>query len=179
MAFEPLPDYFSKLKEEYGNRADVRDTALSDSEGVATFYSVEGLEAMSGLKKQRYPSSGIVKEIKVKTASLDSLLNPERTVNFIKIDVEGAELNVLRGARSTILRFHPVILFEFAKLHVQEYGVTPEKIYDFFTLDLKYSIFRLDRGERFTRERFIQNAYDSDVTNYNRFAETNFLAFAE
>jgi transcription antitermination factor NusA-like protein len=35
-----------------------------------------------------------------------------KRVDVVKIDVEGAEYNVLRGARATLTRFHPKIVLE-------------------------------------------------------------------
>ena len=45
---------------------------------------------------------------------LDGVIGPERRINLIKIDVEGAEYNALLGARETIARFRPTILSEFS-----------------------------------------------------------------
>lgn len=53
-------------------------------------------------------------EIEVQVSTLDHLvdqLKPTK-VDFVKIDVEGMELKVIRGALSTLERFRPVILFE-------------------------------------------------------------------
>ncbi len=45
---------------------------------------------------------------------LDSVLDQDRRINLIKIDVEGAEYNALLGTRETISRFRPAILSEFS-----------------------------------------------------------------
>ena len=45
-------------------------------------------------------------EMKISTVSIDNVLNGEEAT-FIKMDVEGAELNALKGARETILRYKP------------------------------------------------------------------------
>lgn len=53
-------------------------------------------------------------EVEVEVSTLDQLvdqLKPAK-IDFVKIDVEGMELNVVRGALSTLQRFRPVILFE-------------------------------------------------------------------
>jgi FkbM family methyltransferase len=46
--------------------------------------------------------------------SLDSLLPKDRSINFVKIDTEGAELNALIGLSQTLNRDHPVIVSEFS-----------------------------------------------------------------
>ena len=50
-------------------------------------------------------------EEEVKIVPLDSVVSSRR-ITFIKIDVEGFELPVLRGASATIERDRPTILFE-------------------------------------------------------------------
>lgn len=37
------------------------------------------------------------------------------SVDLIKIDVEGAEFKVLKGANATIMHFHPIIIYEFSR----------------------------------------------------------------
>lgn len=44
--------------------------------------------------------------VKVKARSIDSVLDGERCT-FIKMDIEGSELNALRGAEKTIKKYHP------------------------------------------------------------------------
>jgi hypothetical protein len=56
-------------------------------------------------------------------------------IDFIKIDVEGAELQVLRGATATIRRCRPVIVFEHGVGAADCYGTTPEQVYDVLTED--------------------------------------------
>ena len=51
-------------------------------------------------------------------------------LDFIKIDVEGFELEVLRGAEQLIERFHPAILCEIQH-HAARYGHTPEETFAF------------------------------------------------
>jgi FkbM family methyltransferase len=49
-------------------------------------------------------------------------------VDFIKIDTEGGEFAILRGAQALIQRDHPVILMEFNKTNLAQCGVTPLEV---------------------------------------------------
>jgi FkbM family methyltransferase len=111
IAYEANPDLAAQLRR-YGLRGlEVRAKALSDVTGEAPFYI-----PLSKTGKRRNNVAGLdtpegqVDEIKVQRARLDdeSLID----ISFIKIDVEGHELSVLRGAEKTILRERPILLVE-------------------------------------------------------------------
>ena len=72
----------------------------------------------TGLSSLRTPSQGdAMQEIVVELKTLDSLLqDEERPISFIKIDVEGHELAVLKGA-ARVLASKPVLLIEIEKRH--------------------------------------------------------------
>jgi FkbM family methyltransferase len=56
-----------------------------------------------------------IEEKVVKTRTLDSL---EIQPLFIKIDVEGAEMSVLRGSSLTLEEFHPIVLIEILSVEI-------------------------------------------------------------
>ena len=65
-------------------------------------------------------------------------------ISFIKIDVEGGELQVLQGAKNTIVKSRPIIAFEHGLGAADYYGTKPEDIYDFFRIDCNMNLTLLD-----------------------------------
>lgn len=173
-AFEPLPDYFERIKHKYPTVISF-NCALSNQEGEATFFCPVSAKAMSGLKKQHYPVETEVKEINVMVKRLDDVIPETAEVALIKIDVEGAELLTLQGAAKIIERCSPAIIFEFALLHSLEYSITAQNLFDFFD-ERSYSIHSLDNKRTYTVESFKAVTGNSHASNYDRNAETNFLA---
>ena len=79
------------------------NVALDNKNGTKTFYQSDGNSSFFKTHVQKEGSKRI-HQIKVKTLKLDSYLRFKKInkVDFIKIDVEGAELEVLRGAKSLL-----------------------------------------------------------------------------
>ena len=110
-AFEPQPDCLPALCQTVASLANVTlfPVALSDRKGEVEFYIAEH-RPMSGLSNWTANS----KKITCQTSTLDELLEGENHVpDFIKCDIEGAELLCFRGARKTLDRREaPILLFE-------------------------------------------------------------------
>ena len=133
-AFEPIPHLHEKLKERFKHQnVQIYDLALSDSKGTSSFNYVITNPGYSGLKKRRYdrPHEEDT-QIEVKTELLDTVLSHEEVgrISFIKIDVEGGELQVMRGAQTLISRDKPIIVFEHGLGASEYYGTKPEDVFD-------------------------------------------------
>lgn len=104
IAFEPETANFEKLKKKYtDNKITLINAGVYDKDGEVSFY----VEENSGVSKitdgTQIDTTNNFATIKVKT--IDGL-NLEK-VTFIKMDIEGAEFNALKGAKKTILRDKP------------------------------------------------------------------------
>lgn len=53
-------------------------------------------------------------------------------IDFVKIDVEGAELHVLRGGEATIERLRPVVMVEVEDRHLERFGTHSSQIAEWF-----------------------------------------------
>lgn len=103
IAFEADPDKSLELRRKFP-RVTVHGCALAERNGEGSFFVDQVESGYSSLSER--PSS---REIKVTLRRLDELVEH---ADFIKIDVEGAELGVLQGAADLVSRSAPVIMFE-------------------------------------------------------------------
>lgn len=142
IGFEPIPDIYTKVIKTLGGVNDIRQIGLSDERGETTFNYVKSNPLYSGIKKRNYPGKESIEELIIKVDTLDHQLFQSPRVDLIKIDVEGAELNVLKGGINTITKFNPVIVFEYEQGASDVYGVTPAEIWSFFD-KVKYSVYTL------------------------------------
>lgn len=76
---------------------------------------------------------------------LDDVLAATPRLDFVKIDVEGYELRVLRGAESLLRRHRPVVLFEVNEGALARGGTSGREVCD-FVRGLGYRLTWLDRG---------------------------------
>lgn len=129
-AFEPVPALCEELKRLFP-QVEVHQTALCDHSGEERFVHVLSNPGYSGLKQRRYRYVEKLQEVSVKTARLDNIVPEGIPISIIKIDVEGAELQVLRGAEGVLRRNQPVVIFELEPGGALSYGTTPAQVWDF------------------------------------------------
>lgn len=104
--YEPLNDNFEKLKKHVGSEVDLRKTALGNKSGkVEMFLEDRGLSS-SVLEPahhlEQYPQIEFNKKEEVDITRLDDEDFDRNNYNFINIDVQGYELEVLKGAANTL-----------------------------------------------------------------------------
>jgi FkbM family methyltransferase len=108
IAFEPLPHLAAGLRDQFPN-VDVRQVALLDHNGEVAFNYIKNSPGMSGVNVP--PEAIEVESLKVPAQRLDDALPEDFAPSLVKIDVEGAELQLLRGARDTLAR-RPIVALE-------------------------------------------------------------------
>jgi FkbM family methyltransferase len=113
-AFEPVPEEAARLHRMIGTRGIVHEVALSDRCGKAILHVPYVKDAGAVTTRSSLEANVDTdlphRDIEVKVATLDSFGLSD--IAFIKIDVEGHELSVLRGAVETINRSRPNLLVE-------------------------------------------------------------------
>jgi FkbM family methyltransferase len=153
IAYEPLPHLAAQLAEAYP-QVDVRSAAVSDEEGEATFFHVREEPEGSGLKPRDWKERAEVEELRVRVDRLDSALSPDYVPHLIKIDVEGAEGQVIAGAMTTLTRHRPIVVFEHGLGGSDYYGNYPARIYDLLVGQAGMRIFDLDGRGPYTPAGF-------------------------
>ncbi|MBW6497723.1 MAG: FkbM family methyltransferase [Bacteroidales bacterium] len=169
-AFEPIPAYFDRLKERFNGRVSVLPFALSENPGKAGFQYVKNAPAYSGLKARKYNvKNPEIEEIEVEIMRLDDIIPETLAIHFIKIDVEGGEFDVLKGARRIIKNHKPVIVFESGLGASEYYGVEPEELFSFLHKEMqcKVSLLKnfIEKKPALTRQEFL-DVYQSAKEYY-------------
>jgi FkbM family methyltransferase len=131
-AFEPVPATFQELE---------ANSALNSCENLETFRmaignSVDPINiyvpqiALGGGAASQFLDSG--EKLQVPMTRLDDFVNDKNLtrVDFIKADIEGGELALLRGGEHLLKTFRPTILIEIVDIHCRRFGHTPEDVYD-------------------------------------------------
>ena len=142
IAVEAIPYKADWLKIKFPE-VDIKQLALSDTTGEVTFYINNQRSGFSSIYPNPSEKIQNLKAITVKCEKLDNLLPHDYQLDFIKLDVEGAELSVLRGAQNTLSHYKPTILFECVRGSLHKFGTSAEDIYDFLTKKHQYTIFFL------------------------------------
>lgn len=143
-AFEPIPELFESLKNNFSRYAKIYPVALSDKKETTPFNLVLTDMAYSGLHKRAYDKKEKDISIVVETELLDAVIPATEKIALIKMDVEGAELLVMKGAVKTIFQSKPLLLFEFGKAGATAYNYNDEDMFQFITQTLQYNIYTLN-----------------------------------
>jgi len=168
-AFEPNQQLFRRLKRLFP-KVNLFSLALSDISTVAEFkipvINGEKVHTRGTLQtsiKEKNEEKTILQKVEVKP--LDKLNLYLKKLDFIKIDVEGNEMQTLRGARKTIEEYKPILMVEMEQRHHQE---------NLWTLisevaDWGYTVNYLDRvtlQPKILTEEFLNQQNPDNVKNY-------------
>ena len=115
IAIEPQTDCARHLRKKFGSRIEIIEKGLGSTIGVQNFY-VSDASVLSSFSKdwidainERFSDNKWTAPIPVEITTLDFLIEEYGVPSFIKIDVEGFELEVLKGLSKPI----PMISFEY------------------------------------------------------------------
>lgn len=132
---EPIPHMAAFLRSKYAGKANVTivEGALGTEAGTLEFVHNIDNPQTSGLRKRVYPDeTNRTERFAVAVRRLDDLPPEGQRVDFIKIDVEGAEEMVLRGGLELIRRWQPIVIFEHGLGAAEVYGSNPGTLVPLF-----------------------------------------------
>lgn len=118
-AFEAHPQHFAILQQHFGNvdRVNLHNKIVSDSNGIVDFYELSAIGSGSILKFQGdkfgHPLK-IQESLKLESIRLESVF-PDTEIDLLWVDVQGAELHVLKGANTENC------LSMFLEIHTHDY----------------------------------------------------------
>jgi len=164
ICFEPTPGTFNTLTEtlrlnKCSNVTPVQ-AAVSEQSGVTTFY-ISDIEACNSNSLVKNKEEKEISAHEVKLVSIDDVVATySMRPSVIKIDVEGAELDVLKGGIQTFKSIKPILILGMHPEFIKMKGDTLEAIWD---LLIGCSYIVQQEGKTLTKEFFCEQALLFDV----------------
>ncbi len=126
-AFEPDPTNFSLLEKnvKINNYKNVIliNKAVGNKTGKIKLYLSEENHGMHRVYESKYCKRAVDIDI----IKLDDLFNKGIKLNFIKMDIEGAEIDAIKGMSKLLNKNKPKMLTEFAPVSINEFGPNPKE----------------------------------------------------
>jgi FkbM family methyltransferase len=129
-AFEPAPETFALLRRNlHVNKLDriveLHEEALSDNEGGGELFINEYNKG-----NNRLYDSGGMRSAPIRLKRLDDVVPISKHVDFIKMDIEGAEVLALRGMHKLLARDKPTIVMEYWPRRFKKLNTTAEEMFE-------------------------------------------------
>ena len=162
-AFEPTNFAYNKLMRnlslnpELARRITPVQVFLSDRSVSNSHMKAYSSWRVDGRVTDAHPLHGgtIKSAASVPAVTIDDFCieNKVPRIDLIKIDTDGHELRVLKGARRTVARYVPYIIFELGIYVMQEMGIEFEQFYSYF-LEFNYKLLNAKNGRNVTLQNF-------------------------
>ena len=136
-AFEPIPSTFKRLERNcrlngFESIVNCHNYGFSGQKGSFPFYFYpqgSGNASMQNLG-ERENVTIVDCELRILDSVLD-WLNPSKYIDFIKCDVEGNELFVLKGGKDLLAKHKPILLLELLRKWSAKFGYHPNEAISF------------------------------------------------
>ncbi|MGB7070316.1 MAG: FkbM family methyltransferase [Pyrinomonadaceae bacterium] len=153
-AFEPTPPSFLQLQKNFElmgspENVHINNIALGEAAGELTINLFEGLS--SGHASLSDQGRHDVVSYRCRIGALDDYLLEHEVgqVDFVKVDIEGAEMMFLKGAEQLFKQAEPpTMLMEMASQQTANFGYTPNDLIDFLRKRADYRFFKIDETSR-------------------------------
>ena len=145
-AFEPVPSTFNSLKRNILEYSKIKNytinmTGLYKDESRMNIYIPDSISGHASLNKHNKTwEANKIENIEINLISLDTYVEKKQIekVNFIKIDIEGTEIDALNGSKLTIQKYKPRLHLEVNSELIKNSKHSVEELYELLTeLDYK------------------------------------------
>jgi FkbM family methyltransferase len=160
-AFEPVASNLNLLEKhialnDLNGSVTVVPKAVSNSQEKFTSFYLSS-EEMTVTASLNQTEENLLK-IEVENTRLDDYWESiDLPIKLIKVDVEGAELEVLRGAEKVLKKWHPILVIEVHGFALPDFGSTIQDL-THFLMNLGYQETKLET-DQFYRDDYFQAVY--------------------
>jgi len=169
-AFEPVPSVHENLRRNYSlmgypKNVKIHNCALGEEEKEMTINLFKGLPTGHASLSTQGREDAI--QFKCKMVRLDDYLDQKQVgdVDLIKVDIEGGELGLLKGANGVFKQKTPPIwLMEMALNQTKNFGYLPNDLIEYIRHRAHYNFYKIDEIE----ERLVEiDAFDRNDIGAN------------
>ena len=173
-AFEANPLLYSKINNSFKNKKNIKieNIAISSSSGETDLrIPIRDLKADYDHEQKYRLGTATIHKVnnlenkefetikRIKKVSLDEF-NFNHEIGFIKIDVEGHELDVIQGGKNFILKNKPVMLIEIEKRHSGfDPQITIDEVkslgYECFYVNSEFELKKLNKASDINNNNFV------------------------
>lgn len=169
-AFEPIPEKFCMLSANIGNARLTNiqpfNVCCLDQNKLVIFTYLPTDPGKSSIHVRSHLESSQVEKVRRSCVAikLDDFFIEAPRIDFMKVDTEGAELHVLRGALGLVQKQRPVIHVEIGEPSCAAFGYRPDEIYSLLQRN-GYEVFDilgypLESVDRFNESASARGVYD-------------------
>lgn len=166
--FEPVPYLYSKALENIllNSFSNIKlvNKAISSSEGEVFFDDQANTHNSGGIQM-----TFSQKKHKIDAITLDSFIQTEKPgrVDLIKADIEGFEMEMLKGAHFTINKYKPVLFLELNNSYLGRNGSSTAEVIKLLT-DWGYRVYNAETQRALLCNDDYQNTHIDVVAHYSK-----------
>lgn len=138
VAFEPNPEVRERLfgnifRNKFIDRVSVVPFGIGRSSEIANFYVPPLSGTGAGSLKELHPEEGTPLKLAIQIHPLDKVLENIPALDFIKMDIEGAEYQAILSGSRLIEKFQPVIVVELLRKWMKPFNSHPQDVVKFLS----------------------------------------------
>jgi FkbM family methyltransferase len=173
-AFEPLPHIYQKLqnnikRNSFENIVSAYELALSNQTGMATIGYADNMTENQGMGSLVNIKNDVVKyQRQIQTKTIDEFVREMkiRRLDFLKIDIQGAEILLLDGGKEVFSSLSPDLVIEISPIDLACCGNSPHDLIEIL-INYKYKIYEIKAngniGKQLTMNEFKNTSRLFDV----------------